>query len=101
MTVSGRISVDVTALHELAARLRTVHDELLDAGDVLGLYREALGSERLAAALDAFASNWSHRREAICDETLTVSGFVQGAAQLYAAVEDSVAPAPGSSEARP
>jgi hypothetical protein len=91
--VPGRIEVDVAGLRALGSALRGLQEEIIDARDVLGSHRADLGSERLSAALDHFAGNWSHRREAICDEMQTVAGFVHGAADCYRDVEGALAAA--------
>lgn len=89
----GRIEVDDAGLRALGSALRGLQEEITDARDVLGSHRSDLGSERLSVALDHFAGNWSHRREAICDEMQTVAGFVHGAADCYRDVEGALAAA--------
>ncbi len=82
--------VDVAALRDLASRLKGLKEEFESQEDVVSGHEDAVGSDRVAGALEEFASNWSDKREEISKLLEESAGFVDMAADAYGTNEEQL-----------
>lgn len=85
------ISVDITALGDMAQHLTRLKQDFEEIADVIGGYQEAVGSADIAHQLDEFAHNWSQKRKDIIQKMEEVAGYAASAASSYTTVEGDLA----------
>lgn len=84
------IRVDPDVLAEIAARLDAIRHALADAPGLLA-DAGALGSPRLAAALDHFVADWSHGRHEIITAIGALTADLHSVAASYRGTDAAVA----------
>ena len=78
-----QFQVSPSSLREMARRLRGIEEELRGLEDRVDSFADDVGSHEVARALEAFAGNWSHRREEMCEHLQTLAGYLIAAADAY------------------
>jgi hypothetical protein len=86
----SRFEVAPDELVELSRQLAAVKAELRGVGEALRV-GGALGSDRVAAALDRFGDQWDYALGRIAEHAANLAGDLVGASQAYTGTEQSIA----------
>lgn len=84
------LAVDITGLEELVTSLARVREGLEGTRRVVDGSAEAMGSSRVAGALDHFEDHWDDGRGRVVRNIDSMSGSVGKAAHAYRDADDDL-----------
>lgn len=98
MSDTIQLTVSVGDLEDMAGRLKGLQQEFDNLESTIGGYDWAVGSSKVAQALDGFASNWSEKRKDMSKLLDTLAGYAAMGAQGYSGVEGNIVQAAQASQ---
>jgi hypothetical protein len=93
MVVGDGIRADLNRIGKTATQLAVLAGEFDRATSLAQAYAPALGSPVLAAALDAFTSNWAIHRRRLVDDLAREATLARAAVDAYRGTDDKLAAA--------
>jgi hypothetical protein len=79
----GDLEVDLDGLSSFASGLDRIRARLDATGDFIGSYRDDVGSDKVAGALDDFEDHWDDGREKITSNAESLSSMVHESVDTY------------------